>query len=289
MKRKEFYVEVQLARLGEVFNDEVSERVILIKKLVAGYKKGPAFITSKQGRQLLANIAKGGKGSKTIKAKRAQLAIAETIKSGKGAIGAKKIFLDYYLPLKIATLRDYADLTARYLRKSGLFSVSRDKLVTITEKNDLIKSLLSQKWNLAGDKEYLDYLWNDSLPALPSDKADYLKSHLIAIKTKEKALFDKVGARESLSLIGKNIVAAQDVVGLKQQTRSIEINEMVAKLFLLQFYLFGCVIVRLRKMLFAVAGLRPQNILLVFLASLENLKFRYEIVLQPSHIIISAN
>ena len=60
-------------------------------------------------------------------------------------------------------------------------------------------------------------------------------------------------------------------------------TEMVAKLFLLQFYLFGCVIVRLRKMLFAVAGLRPQNILLVFLASLENLKFRYEIVLQPSH------
>ena len=57
---------------------------------------------------------------------------------------------------------------------------------------------------------------------------------------------------------------------------------MVAKLFLLQFYLFGYVIVRLRKMLFAVAGLRPQNILLVFLASLENLKFRYEIVLQPS-------
>jgi len=63
-------------------------------------------------------------------------------------------------------------------------------------------------------------------------------------------------------------------------------NEMVAKLFLLQFYLFGCVIVRLRKMLFAVAGLRPQNILLVFLASLENLKFRYEIVLQPSQYVI---
>jgi len=64
--------------------------------------------------------------------------------------------------------------------------------------------------------------------------------------------------------------------------------EMVAKLFLLQFYLFGCVIVRLRKMLFAVAELRPQNILLVFLASLENLKFRYEIVLQPS-LFISRN
>ena len=66
------------------------------------------------------------------------------------------------------------------------------------------------------------------------------------------------------------------------QNKHKKFNEMVAKLFLLQFYLFGCVIVRLRKMLFAVAGLRPQNILLVFLASLENLKFRYEIVLQPS-------
>jgi len=64
---------------------------------------------------------------------------------------------------------------------------------------------------------------------------------------------------------------------------------MVAKLFLLQFYLFGCVIVRLRKMLFAVAGLRPQNILLVFLASLENLKFRYEIVLQPSQCLLNSS
>jgi hypothetical protein len=57
---------------------------------------------------------------------------------------------------------------------------------------------------------------------------------------------------------------------------------MVAKLFLLQFYLFGYGIVRLRKKIFTVAGLRLQTFLLVFLASPENLKFRYEIVLQPS-------
>ncbi len=54
---------------------------------------------------------------------------------------------------------------------------------------------------------------------------------------------------------------------------------MVTKLFLLQFYLFGCGIVRLRKKLFTIAGLWLQTFLLVFLASLENLKFRYEIVL----------
>ncbi|MFA5050848.1 MAG: AlwI family type II restriction endonuclease [Patescibacteria group bacterium] len=234
VKRKEFYVKVQLARLEEVFNDEISERVILIKKLVAGYKKNPAFIISNQSKQLLADITKGGKGSNTIKAKKTQLAITQTIKSGRGAIEVKKIFLNYYLFLKIATLRDYADLTARYLRKSGLFSVSRDKLITITEKDDLIKSLLSQKWNLIGDKEYLDYLWNDSLPALPSDKTDYLKNHLSVIKAKEKVLFNKVGARELLTLVGKDIAPAQDVIGLKQQTRSIETN--LLKLKEIEFY-----------------------------------------------------
>ena len=162
------------------------------------------------------------------------MAIVNVIKGGKGTACAKKVFLDYYLSLKIATLRDYADLTARYLRKNGLFSVSREKLITITEKEDLIKSLLSQKLALVGDKEYLDYLWSDSLPALPSDKADYLKKHLETITKKEKILFDKVGVRESLTLVGEAVVPAKDVVGLKQQTRSIETN--LLKLKEVEFY-----------------------------------------------------
>ena len=57
---------------------------------------------------------------------------------------------------------------------------------------------------------------------------------------------------------------------------------MFAKLFLLQFYLFGYGFVRLRKMSFTIAQLWLQAILLALLASLENLKFRYEIILQPS-------
>ena len=234
VKKKEFYVKTQLAWLEEIFADEIKERSVLIKELIAVYKKDSTFISSTQGKQLLADITKGGKGSNTIKAKRAQLAIASVIKSGKNATEARKVFLAYYLPLKIATLRDYADLTARYLRKSGLFSVSRDKLITITEKEDLIKSLLAQKWDLVGDDKYLDYLWSDSLPALPSDKADYLKDHLVTIKAKEKVLFDKVGARESLELVGEKIIPAKNVLQLKQQTRSIEINLM--KLREIEFY-----------------------------------------------------
>lgn len=234
VKRKEFYVEVQLARLKDVFKDEITEREILITKLVTEYKKNKNFINSRQGNELLAEITKGGKGSKTIKAKRSQLTIAERIKSGNGAQEVKEVFLDYYLPLKIATLIDYADLTARYLRKSGLFSVSRDKLITISEKDDLIKSLILQKWDIIEDKKYLDYLWNDSTPSLPSDKAGYLKKHLSSIKSKEKSLYEKVGIRESLTLIGKDLIPAQDVLGLKQQTRSVEAN--LSKLKEIEFY-----------------------------------------------------
>ncbi len=224
VKKKEFYVKIQLARLEEVFADEIEERAILIKELLKEYKKDPTIISSAIGKKLLAEITKGGKGSNTLKAVRAQKYISEVIKSGKGLSSIKKVFLAYYLPLKIATLRDYADLTARYLRKSGLFSVSRDKLITITEKEDLIKSLLKQKWELVSDDKYLDYLWSDSLPTLPSDKADYLKDHLAIIRAKEKALFDKVGARESLELVGEKVTPAKDVIGLKQQNKIVETN-----------------------------------------------------------------
>lgn len=222
VKRKAFYVQTQLARLEEVFADEIKERELLIQNLVADKKKNSIFITSDQGKKLLAEITKGGKGSNTIKAKKTQREIAETVKMGNGFVGARKIFLAYYLSLKMSTLKDYADLTARYLRKSGLFSVSRDKLITIAEKEDLTTSLVTQKWDLVGDDKYLDYLWSDSLPTLPSDKVDYLENHLANIKDKEKALFDKVGARESLQLVGEKITPAKDIMELKQQTKIVE-------------------------------------------------------------------
>lgn len=234
VKKREFYYKTQLARLRVVFKDEVNERVALIKNLVAKSKKDKNFVSSGDGIKLLADITKGGKGSNTIKAKKAQREIIEAIKIGKGAVVIKKIFLVYYLPLKISTLKDYADLTARYLRKSGLFSVSRDKLITVSEKEDLIKTLLFQNWKLVGDNKYLDYLWDSSLPTLPSDKVSYLKKHLGVIRAKEKALFEKVGVRESLKLVGKDIAPAENLLQLKQQVKAVE--DSLLKLKEVEFY-----------------------------------------------------
>lgn len=229
VKRKEYYFKTQFVRLEDVFASEIKERLSLIKKLIAGFKKNSAFVSSEQGKNFLADITKSGKGSNTIKAKKAQRDIVDAIKSNRGALEAKRIFLAYYLQLKIATLKDYADLTVRYLRKGGLFSVSRDKLITITEKDDLIKSLLARKWSLISDKDYLEYLWSDSLPVLPSDKADYLKQYIETIKIKEKVLFNKVGARESLELVGEKVIPGKDVLQLKQQAKIVETNLMHLK------------------------------------------------------------
>jgi len=229
VKRKEFYYKTQLARLQKVFSKEIAQRNNLIKKLVAEFKKSDKFLTNQDGERLLSEITKGGKGSKTIKARRAQAKIAEALKKGKGAIVIKRIFLDYYLPLKMSTLKDYADLTARYLSKSGLFSISGNKLITISEKEDLITRLLSQKWQIKADEDYLEYLWSDTFPELPSDKLDYLKKYLKSLTKKEKILFDKVGVRESLKLMGEKMSVGKSVIELKQQTKTIETNLLQLK------------------------------------------------------------
>lgn len=229
VKRKEFYYKIQLARLQKVFSKEIRLRNSLIKKLVAEFKKSDKFLASQDGKRLLSEITKGGKGSKTIKARRTQAKIAEALKKGKGAIAIKRIFLDYYLPLKMSTLKDYADLTARYLNKSSLFSIKGNKLITISEKEGLITTLLSQKWQLKNDKDYLEYLWSDTLPELPSDKLDYLKKYLKSLTKKEKILFDKVGVRESLKLMGEKISAGKSIIELKQQTKTIETNLLQLK------------------------------------------------------------
>ena len=62
VKRKEFYVKTELTWLEVIFAEEIEERIVLIKELIAVYKKDSTFISSAQGKQLLADITKGGKG-----------------------------------------------------------------------------------------------------------------------------------------------------------------------------------------------------------------------------------
>ena len=234
VKHRKLYFRTQWAHLKEVFKAEITERNILIKQLIAEFKKAGKFISTKNGKNLLSEITKGGKGSNTVKAKQTERAIIDALKKGYKSIAIKEIFLNYYLPLKISTLKDYADLTARYLRKSGLFSIQREKIIIISEKEDLIKSLLSQQWKLVDDKEYLSYLWSDVLPTLPSDNVGYLESHLKLISKKEQVLFNKMRVEKSVELVGKKLEEAKSVLELKQKVNAVSTN--LLRLKELEFY-----------------------------------------------------
>ncbi|MBU4348187.1 AlwI family type II restriction endonuclease [Patescibacteria group bacterium] len=224
VKRKELYFKTQLSRVKEVFKEDINRRVSMIKQLISQFEKTSEILTTDNGKKLLSEITKGGKGSKTAKAREAQRNIANSLKKGGKFIDLKKIFLDYYLPLKIATLKDYADLTARYLRKSGLFSINREKIVIISEKLDFIKNLLSCDWNLVDDKNYLGYLWDSTLPKLPSDNIDFLKNYVKEATKKEEILFGKRGEQKLVELIGGKLKPPTDLIKLKQYSKTIEKN-----------------------------------------------------------------
>jgi len=234
VKKKEYYYKMQSSRLKEIFKDEVTKRNSLIRRLEIGYDKSKNIIKTPIGKRLLHEITKGGKGSKTAKAQKTKQLIIEALKNNSGTFNLRRIFLDYFLPLKVATLKDYADLTARYLRKSGLFSVSRDRLIVITEKKEFIKYLLQQKWGLVKDSDYFNYLWSATLPEMPSDKTDYLNRHFENISQKEKLLFNQLSKKQKVESIGDKIQKAANVIGLKNQVRQIEKN--VSRLKEINYY-----------------------------------------------------
>lgn len=229
VKRKEYYFETQLARLRDVFQEEIDERFELITALIRECNKSQKYLTSKNGGRLLADITRGGKGSNTKKAVETQAKLRSAIITKQSANTIKNIFLDYYLPLKIATLKDYADLTVRYLRKSGLFSINKDKLVVISEKEPLIKELLSRSWPLISDEEYYDYLWSDSLPTMPTDKVGYLANQIKILSQKEKRYIHKLGPKSPPDLIQVEITPSTNIIELKGKAKNLEQNILQLK------------------------------------------------------------
>ena len=229
VKRKEYYYETQLARLRDVFQEEIDERLEMISELIKECKKSRKYLISKNGGRLIADITRGGKGSKTKKAVRTQALLRDAIITKQSPNAIRNIFLDYYLPLKIATLKDYADLTVRYLRKSGLFSINKDRLVIISEKESLIKELLSRSWALMSDKEYYDYLWSDSLPTMPTDNPDYLANQIKILSQKEKQYIYKLGLKSPTDLVQVETTSSANIIELKGKAKNLEQNVLQLK------------------------------------------------------------
>ena len=91
-----------------------------------------------------------------------------------------------FLDKKIANLRDYADASVRYLRSTGLVSVTAigKSLSIIPEKIkdvDFILTTVDRKPCFVNDQgKYESYLWNPSIPKLLTDDKDKIMDKLSA-------------------------------------------------------------------------------------------------------------
>lgn len=233
VKLKEYYYGIQHARLLKIFKDEINERLGLIKQLIIINKKTNNYYDTTECDELLSLIVKAGKGSKTKKAIIAKKEIIRILKNG-NVNSINDVFLNYFIPIKMATLSDYSDLTARYLAKTGLFSIKRNKLAINSEKENYIKTLIKKEWKLVKKSDYLDYLWDDESPSLPSDKVDYLEKNIIDKSKKEEELFHQIGDDKRFKLVGKSKITSKKLSDLKQLNKQVEDNLVCLKE--VQFY-----------------------------------------------------
>ena len=127
-----------------------------------------------EDKELLSMIVKGGKGANTVAAIRLANKLIDLKKQNASLKELEKGFLFYYLILKSSSWKDYIDVTARYFRTSGLLTIHRSRINIAEPHKDIAEWILSCKWQLKKKGDYLEYLHNHTLPALPQDKTAYL-------------------------------------------------------------------------------------------------------------------
>lgn len=165
---RKYIIQRQCNMAELLYRDEIKERLKYLRR----YYKSTAHTNDKK---LLTMIVKGGKGSMTALAIRA----ANELKDLKGRkVNFKELercFLRYYLILKSRSWKDYIDATARYFRMSGILTIHRSRITIAETRKDVAAWILSNNWQLKKNGDYLNYLHDYALPALPQDKIDYLR------------------------------------------------------------------------------------------------------------------
>jgi hypothetical protein len=165
---RKYIIQRQCNMAKLLYGDEIKERL----KYLRSYYKSNARAKNKE---LLNAIVKGGKGSTTAPAIRAANKLGDLKRQKVDFKELEKCFLGYYLILKSGSWKDYIDATARYFRMSGIFTIHRSRITTADTHKEIAEWILSIDWQLKKNGDYLDYLHDYTLPALPQDKIKYLR------------------------------------------------------------------------------------------------------------------
>lgn len=166
---RRYVIQQQCDMAKHLYKDEVKERLEYIRIYYKSRIRG-------KDKKLLSTIVKGGKGSNTAEAIRLAGKLKDLKKRGVNLKELGKMFLSYYLVLKSSSWKDYIDATARYFRMSGILTIRRSRINIAETHRDIADWILLRDWEIKKNGDYLDYLHDHTLPMLPQDRTDYLKS-----------------------------------------------------------------------------------------------------------------
>jgi hypothetical protein len=231
-KRNLFAAALRL-RVRELLADEHRARRRRLETLAEECRRAPSYARSLDADTILDDLVRGGKGARTQKAQECKRFLLEGLGSG-GALETLEERLEaYHDSLRMDTLKDYADLTSRYLRKTGLFTIHGDKLSIIEDRLPLIEELLEEPLVFLEGDAYLDDFWAAETPRLPTDDVSFLKKEIRDLTEKQARVVAHY-PELALRLMAPARTRSSDPVELKAEAGALRQN--VALLREMEFF-----------------------------------------------------
>ncbi len=196
--KKKYYYQKKKELIHQLYRKEIEDRRNLINELSELFKKDKNVFFNEKGQDLLRKAIAGGKGSKTKKALDFKKIVIKTIKSNSFK-ETYEALLDIFVDTRGRTLSDYADTTVRYTVKTGLLSISGDKLIVKQDKILLVSKLLEAYPQVPVHK-HLDYYYSSLEPYLPSDEVSFLQTNIQALQHK------LVSLQERLKILAEELI-----------------------------------------------------------------------------------
>jgi hypothetical protein len=239
-KRKYFHARKKLL-IDRLYSAEIKEKKRLILKLSKDYKKNHNVLTS--GNKIITEIVSFGKGGNTKNSQKFREVLINGIKTNK--LSHVFEFLSMlFTYTKGNTLSDYADTTVRYTMKTGLLSISGNKLILKEDKILQIKSLL-ENYPQYNEKEYLQQFYSSVYPELPTDDEDFLKKNIPMLQRNVKVLKERLkieyekpeaitasvkigGLKKIQNDLEKDIITLKEEIFYREQARKESIKDIFA-------------------------------------------------------------
>lgn len=135
--------------------------------------------------------------------------------------------LSKFIKTKASNLRDYTDACFRYLRATGLVSISQKgrSLSILPEKTAEVEFFLNNIERnpvfIEDETEYKKYLFNSSLPVLYTDNRDNLEREIIQLNIATEQQAKLIGTSELKKLLKKATIERKEKI-IQEQVSSLK-------------------------------------------------------------------